>query len=398
MLKYANNSLNIIILLIGFHLFSEIYSDDISGDITFNPNTDYFKLDTDNFDTNSNSIRCSYSSSTSSISWWKDNVEVSKSQSCSVYQTNGGIYFPKHVALTDSGEYSCKVNTSSNYGERDLLVCVIASSSTPSTSTVPECNPTSSPVTEHTSATNDLGKTTQTIPSTMGNSPNNAGPIAGAVVGVFVLIAIIGVIFYFFYKRQKTNKPTDKGNVEKAPVPNGTFNGTYEEVVLDNRKPVILPNNEYASIDGDGYVLAGDVAGFPVDNEQSKGEDMFYAELDKNKIPDESNYQQLNLQPVHNQADEADEPSSPGDKEASYAVLNQNSNVDDTEYQQLNLQSVHTQAEPENPDDEVLYNRLYKPDVQPTEVQAESKPVDLYTMVNKSKKSGDNNSFVENDE
>ncbi|XP_039266280.2 uncharacterized protein LOC120341785 isoform X2 [Styela clava] len=398
MLKYANNSLNIIILLIGFHLFSEIYSDDISGDITFNPNTDYFKLDTDNFDTNSNSIRCSYSSSTSSISWWKDNVEVSKSQSCSVYQTNGGIYFPKHVALTDSGEYSCKVNTSSNYGERDLLVCVIASSSTPSTSTVPECNPTSSPSTEHTSATNDLGKTTQTIPSTMGNSPNNAGPIAGAVVGVFVLIAVIGIVFYFFYKRQKTNKPADKRHVEKAPVPNGNFNDPYEEVVLDNRRPVVLTNNEYASIDDNGYVPAGDVAGFSVDNEQSKDEDMFYAELDKNKIPDDSNYQQLNLQPVHNQADEADEPSSPEDKEASYAVLNQNSNVDDTEYQQLNLQSVHTQAEPENPDDEVLYNRLYKPDVQPTEVQTESKPVGLYTMVNKSKKSGDINSFVENDE
>nr|XP_039266281.1 uncharacterized protein LOC120341787 [Styela clava] len=125
---------------------------------------------------------------------------------------------------------------------------------------------------------------------------------------------------------------------------------------------------------------------------------MFYAELDKNKIPDDSNYQQLNLQPVHNQADEADEPSSPEDKEASYAVLNKNSNVDDTEYQQLNFKSVHTQAGQENVDEDGLYDRLYKPNVQPTEVQTESKPVDLYTMVKKSKKSEYNNSFVEKDE
>ncbi|XP_077967472.1 uncharacterized protein LOC144421113 [Styela clava] len=176
-------------------------------------------------------------------------------------------------------------------------------------------------------ATNDkpnLSEITQSISPTKENSPSNAGPIAGAVVGVFVLLAVIGIAFYFFYKRQKTNEPAEKRKVEKAPVPNGTFNGTYEEVVLDNRKPVILPNNEYAIIDDDGFLPAEDVAGFSVDNEQSKGEDMFYAELDKNKIPDDSNYQQLNLQPVHNQADEADELSSPEDKEASYAWANIN--------------------------------------------------------------------------
>ncbi|XP_077966649.1 uncharacterized protein LOC144420837 [Styela clava] len=202
---------------------------DISGDILFHPDSDYLELDIDNFDINHNSVICSYSSSTS-ISWWKGSVEVSGRQFDSAYQVNGRIYFPGHVALTDSGDYSCKVNASSNLGEKNLLVCIIASASTPSSSTVPACNPTSTPfkdvnettrssitittVNAETSKTN-LSETTQKIKSTTENLPNNTGLIAGAAVGVVVLIAIIGIVFYF-HKRSPKNVPESDVVLEES--------------------------------------------------------------------------------------------------------------------------------------------------------------------------------------
>nr|XP_039266282.1 uncharacterized protein LOC120341788 [Styela clava] len=119
---------------------------DINADIQFVPEINEFEIDINHYEVTQNSVRCIYNISTTfTILWWKDDSEVQITQAGkaavfqeSISENEVGLYFLHYVEINDSGNYTCRVQTSSDLGSRILSVNIIDTGTTlPPETTVP---------------------------------------------------------------------------------------------------------------------------------------------------------------------------------------------------------------------------------------------------------------------